>query len=94
MRSHRGHLASVPHTGIRRALSVFRGYRRASEDDDEVFVCSPRPKVTMADKDVTCDAVDVKICADALCFLFNRALYLCTVSTNADASPTDGFRVP
>lgn len=33
---------------MRRALrlSVFRGYRRAGEDDDEVFVCSPGHKVT------------------------------------------------
>lgn len=60
MRSHRGQSASVPHTAMRRALSIFRGYRRASEDDDEVFVCSSRPKVTTTDKDVKCDAVDVE----------------------------------
>lgn len=34
------------HIIMRRAFSVFRGYRRASEDDDEVFVCSPGHKVT------------------------------------------------
>ncbi|KAL7374258.1 hypothetical protein ABVT39_024913 [Epinephelus coioides] len=31
---------------MRRAFSVFRGYRRAGEDDDEVFVCSPGYKTT------------------------------------------------
>lgn len=31
---------------MRRAFGVFRGYRRASEDDDEVFVRSPKHKVT------------------------------------------------
>ena len=34
-----------PITAMRRAFSVFRGYRRAGEDDDEVFVCSPGYKV-------------------------------------------------
>lgn len=33
---------------MRRAFSVFRGYRRAGEDDDDVFVCSPGSKVTFA----------------------------------------------
>ncbi|XP_044032346.1 rho GTPase-activating protein 12b isoform X8 [Siniperca chuatsi] len=31
---------------MRRAFSTFRGYRRAGEDDDEVFVCSPGYKTT------------------------------------------------
>lgn len=31
---------------MRRAFGVFRGYRRASEDDDEVFVRCPKHKVT------------------------------------------------
>lgn len=31
---------------MRRAFSVFRGYRRAGEDDDDVFVCSSGHKVT------------------------------------------------
>lgn len=39
-----GHSASI---AMRRALSVFRGYRKAGEDDDDVFVCSsPGYKVT------------------------------------------------
>lgn len=31
---------------MRRGFSVFRGYRRSEEDDDEVFVCSPGYKTT------------------------------------------------
>lgn len=31
---------------MHRAFSVFRGYRRAGEDDDDVFVSSPGSKVT------------------------------------------------
>lgn len=31
---------------MRRAFSTFRGYRRAGEDDDEVFVSGPGHKVT------------------------------------------------
>ncbi|KAM3593544.1 uncharacterized protein V6R79_015074 [Siganus canaliculatus] len=31
---------------MRRTISLFRGYRRASEDDNEVFVCSPGHKTT------------------------------------------------
>lgn len=46
----KGQSACVPHVVMRRAFSIFRGYRRASEDDDEVFVCSSGRKVTTADR--------------------------------------------
>ncbi|XP_022609834.1 rho GTPase-activating protein 12 isoform X4 [Seriola dumerili] len=31
---------------MRRTFSLFRGYRKAGENDDDVFVCSPRNKTT------------------------------------------------
>lgn len=39
-----------PSITMRRAFSMFRGYRRAGEDDDDVFVCSPGCKVTTASR--------------------------------------------
>lgn len=45
---------------MRRALSVFRGYRKAGEDDDEVFVCSAGYKVTKMKHENLCHLLDLK----------------------------------
>lgn len=78
--NHKGQLMSCPTwwppcIAMRRVFSTFRGYRRAGEDDDEVFVCSPGYKVTTQ---TSKERTETRL--DALWY-FDNFTSLCSVSS-------------